>query len=250
MSLLIVTSTVYVNSSFTALTDPAVRKEQYVDSILFYLEKPWLTAMIVCDNSGFDFSTVATIQQLAASRNKQIELLSFEVDSDRVLKSGKGYGEGAIMNFILDNSHLIQQYDFFYKVTGRVKVTNIDEIVAGVTAPVTYFEKVGVNLNRNSKAVDTRFYRCSKDVFIRYLSNAFLNVDDSNGYYLEHAYFDALNENGLHYYYFDKVPIYKGVSGTTGLSLSHMNFKERIVYIINSIHRIIYYKVMNRKSKS
>ena len=37
MSILIITSTVYVNSLQTVITDPNQRLQQYIDSIIYYL---------------------------------------------------------------------------------------------------------------------------------------------------------------------------------------------------------------------
>ena len=57
MSTMIITSSVYVNSGLTALTDPGVREGQYVDSILFYIRSKAIRNIVVCDNSGFNYAS-------------------------------------------------------------------------------------------------------------------------------------------------------------------------------------------------
>ena len=74
-STLIITSTVHVNSDMTILVDPAIRERQYIDSILYYLKSPYLAAIIVCDNSGFDSSTNSRLMEAAAQSGRQIDPL-------------------------------------------------------------------------------------------------------------------------------------------------------------------------------
>ncbi len=162
---LIITSTVYVNSDMTVLTDPLVRERQYVDSILYYLRSPVLSAIIVCDNSGFDFSTNAKLVEVAAESGKRTEFLYFISDKDRIAERGKGYGEGEILAHVFRESRLLADAEAsFFKVTGRLLVLNLDTIARKVRSGETYFQRVGLNPFVNQKKVDTRFYYCNKKI--------------------------------------------------------------------------------------
>src|SRR5579864_4618510 len=124
-STLIITSTVYVNSDMTILVDPAVREQQYLDSILYYLKSPHLAAIVVCDNSGFDFSADSRLTEAAAQSGKQIEFLRFSGDKKEIAAKGKGYGEGQMMAYIFAESRLLKEAGAsFFKVTGRLLVLN------------------------------------------------------------------------------------------------------------------------------
>lgn len=247
MSLLVLTSTVYVNSSFTVLTDPDVRRQQYIDSVLFYLEKPGLSAIIICDNSGFDYGEVTAIIDQAALYKKKIEILSFNADTDRILKQGKGYGEGMIMNYIFEKSELINEYSSFFKITGRVKVLNFNSIHQKTKPGNIYFERIGNNPFVYKQILDTRFYYCSTEVFDKYLKQQYVEVDDNAGVYLEHVYYNALTEHQVHHMPFARVPVWDGVSGSTGQSLKADSLKKKALWIFNNLYRILY---SNRKGQS
>jgi hypothetical protein len=88
--LLIITSSVYVNSTFTKLVDPKEREKQYVDSFLFYINKSNFDDIIICDGSNFDFS-VYNLIETGKLFNKRVEILFFEADKKKILIKGKGF---------------------------------------------------------------------------------------------------------------------------------------------------------------
>ncbi|NTE05562.1 hypothetical protein G6M26_25785 [Agrobacterium tumefaciens] len=233
MSLLVITSAVFVNSGLTVLTDPELRKSQYIESIKFYLKSETITTIIVCDNSGFDFSTIKSINLLAAKNNKTLEILYFTGNYDKILKHGKGFGEGEILNYIMNNSLIIEYFESFFKVTGRINILNIDTIVRNTNTNLNYFQKVGINPFNQNRKYDTRFYHCGLKIFKAELVDAYYNVDDFKGYYLEHAYFDRISSAKIKRKNFLNIPNYSGFSGSTGLSYKIPGIKfllKKIVY--------------------
>src|SRR5262249_46354525 len=191
---LIITSTVYVNSDLTVVTDPGLREQQYIDSILFYIGSAGTKKIVVCDNSGFDYSKIERLPAQAKQHGKEIEFLSFQGDKDKIKQRGKGYGEGEIMEYTFRNSRLLGKESDFFKVTGRVLVLNIDRIVSKVIPGEVCFQKVTMNpfSTLHKFKVDTRLYYCSRAFFERNLLDAYKTVDDNGGRYLENAYFDRL----------------------------------------------------------
>jgi hypothetical protein len=234
-NLLIITSTVFVNSNLTVLTDPEIRKKQYIDSILFYLNTEMIDSLIICDNSDFDYSTIPSIQSLALEKGKDVEFLYFKGASELIFKLGKGYGEGEIMSHVFENSQLLQQFTHFFKVTGRVKVDNVDAILRQVKPASNHFQQIRLNPFLKVKLRDSRFYRCSKEVFSTYLINAHQLVNDSGGYYLEHAYTNALKDNGVPFRNFPVLPRFQGISGSHGGSLAQGNFAYKVKALINVV---------------
>lgn len=231
---LIITSTVYVNSDMTVLVDPAIREQQCVDSMLYYLKSPYLASIVVCDNSGFDFSTNNRLTEAAAEGGKQIEFLSFTGDKKAIAAKGKGYGEGQMMAYIFRESRLLKRGDAsFFKVTGRLLVLNFDEIARKVKPGKSYFQRVGRNPFVNPEKVDTRFYYCNMGLFESRLLNAYGDVNDREGRYLEHVYYRALNGQHRSYSGFGVPPLFGGISGSTGLSYSIGPIKRIAEVIIN-----------------
>ena len=226
MSLLIITSTVNVNSCLTVLIDPKVRLEQYIDSILFYLKSKVIDKIIVCDNSGFDYSGITEIYEQSNKNSKIIEFLNFQGTVNKIQKYGKGFGEGEIMSFVFNNSKLITHEELsFLKVTGRLKILNVDTILESVKPNTNYFQAVNLNPFVNLKKVDTRFYQCTKQNFNFFLENCYKKVNDSDGFFLEHVYYDKLIEEKIEFERFRILPNFLGISGSTG-GVYKMSYSE------------------------
>lgn len=66
--------------------------------------------------------------------------------------------------------------------------------------------------------IDTRFYCVKKSDYNKCLRNAYKEVDDEHGIYLEHIFYKKMKDNKLHYRSFYELPWIKGISGSTGLS--------------------------------
>ena len=231
---LIITSTVFVNSDMTVLRDPEARKQQCVDSILYYLDSPLLGAIIVCDNSGFDFSSEQRIIAAATAAGTECEFLAFVADAQSIGEKGKGYGEGLMIEHIFRNSRLLRDAGpSVMKVTGRIQVLNFNIIASRIRAGKTYFQRVGLNPFLNRKKVDTRFYCVNVEAFRAWLMEAYKTVDDKAGRYLEHAYFEALRNGAVPYSGFGVPPLFSGTSGSTGQSYSIGPVKQLAGRLLN-----------------
>ena len=235
-SCLIITSTVTVNSLQTVLVDQEIRLKQYIDSILFYLKSKNISKIIVCDNSGFDYSAVPLIIKSVAKSSKEVEFLNFTGNLEKIREYGKGYGEGEIMQHIFNNSLLIKGREaVFTKVTGRLKITNIDLILSILRSDKSYFQPVNLNPFVKNNKVDTRFYQCQKNIFINTLLESFPMVNDNEEYFLEHVYYERLSHFKVKFSKFLILPNFLGVSGSTGLvyKMSNLKFLSRqFIYLI------------------
>lgn len=241
MSVLIITSTVNVNSCLTVLIDPEVRLKQYIDSVLFYLQSKRINKIIMCDNSLFDYSQIKVINDQAVLSGKKIEFLNFEGDLNKIQEFGKGYGEGEILQYVFKNSILIREDEYcFLKVTGRLKLSNVDSILNYFQPEENYFQPAILNLFAKSFKVDTRFYQLSKATFISFFMDSYKLVNDKNGFFLEHVYFKKLNEKKVKYKPFNQLPFFIGISGSTGITyeFSKLSFLKKTIFF--KIFRFIY----------
>lgn len=231
-TLLIITSSVFVSSPLTKITDPKEREKQYINSILFYLNETNINKIVICDNSGFEYSYLK-LGIIAQQQNKKIELLSFKGDAYSIEKLGKGYGEGEIMKFILKNSRLLKDKDFFFKVTGRIIIKNINQIIKSINPSLNYFQTIREVLLFSASKVDTRFYFCNKHIFNENLLDIYYFINDLEGYYLEHIYYRALERNKIQYNNFKFYPNYVGISGSSGMSYNESLIKRIIKQLIS-----------------
>ena len=225
--LLIITGTICPKKQNNlTVSDTDERLKQYVDSIESYIVSGAFDKIVFCDNSNYECEKAdKMLVDKALSKGVKLEILHFEGDSEKVLHKGKGYGEGEIMEYIFAKSTLLQEEPWFFKVTGRLQVHNIKELVNTIGDSDIY-----INIpNRNEKSMyDTRLYAIQTDVYKKYFLKAYESVDDGNGYYLEHVFADGIRNNSLKSRNFTKYPRITGVSGTSGSRYVYTEWKCKI----------------------
>jgi hypothetical protein len=165
--------------------------------------------------------------------------LFFHGSKTEIQKFGKGYGEGEIMKYVLKNSNLFYENEIsFLKITGRLKVMNLDSILNKIESNLNYFNFVNLNPFVDLKKVDTRFYQCTKNDFVINFSDCFYDVNDNEGIFLEHVYYNRLISNRIAFHCFNILPNFLGYSGSTGQQYKFST--------INFLIRRIFYRMFNR----
>lgn len=221
---------------FTQLQNPQIRLQQYKETLKWYLEniseKIVLVENTLCDFSN-DFSDF-----IAAGR---LECLTFDGNSyDR--KLGKGYGEALIIKTALEQSKILRKCDIIIKITGRLKVKNINRLIHDIKNHNTIYANTDL---RNGHVF------CYSALFIspkEFLNNYFLpkinRLDDSEGYFFEHLLYDSMiqwkKEGGKHTE-FKQPLIIDGVSGTSGeryMNSTHFIYLKSFLKYIAHINRI------------
>lgn len=176
------------------LRDERARIQQYLCALLSWAETARIARIVFAENSGtdFDFSRIRSHLEAAG---KELELLVFDRNANAA-KFGKGYGEGELLEHVFHNSRLLRSTSSFYKVTGRLFVANFDEVSLATTAADAFTRRRAKRPGDLSKA-DTRFYKCSVELFERQLLDAYHDVDDGVSRKIEHAYFERLEPLGI-----------------------------------------------------
>ncbi|GAA4785373.1 hypothetical protein GCM10023231_11570 [Olivibacter ginsenosidimutans] len=216
---LLVTSTVTPMANFTLLDNIDKRLKQYEESLRFWIDHSPFVNIIICDNSSYPYA--AFFVERAKNKGKKLEILSFSGNADAIATFGKGYGEGGILEYVARHSILFQSCQGFFKITGRLQVPNIQRILRRFNPRTNYFmpallkprlfcNDVELLMKRR---IDTRFYYCRKDDFLSHFMDAYCQVNDPQGYYLENVYYDVLRQ--VRFTYFLPIPIIKGYSGST-----------------------------------
>jgi hypothetical protein len=232
-SALVITSCIYTTAPYTFLTDPGERKKQYTDSIIFFIKKSPFKRIVVCDNSGFNYPD--SLNDLAREHNKQLELLFFHANNELVSQYGKGYGEGEILAFVLANSLLIGQSESFMKITGRLKLLNVEPLLRRLDEGENYFMPLSLLRPRfmlpgpARRCVDVRVYYTTKTFFKDHLLDAYKNVRDRNTFFLEHAYHQAMVNAAGQVKCFPVAPEITGMSGSNGWMFEERSYLKKIV---------------------
>lgn len=197
--------------SFLFLKDIEERLKQYIDSILYYLRYSSFKMIVYCDNSNFFYDNIDWICSEAERHGKQFEWISFLGDDGKIVKCGKGYGEGEIIEYALENSKLLRESKAFFKVTGRLKVLNIDYILRRIKSEnKNYFNR---DIYSGRKGIDTRFYCVNTEFYRNNLLKVYYGLDVVNRS-LENAFWDALKQK--EYKNLPAFPKVDGISGGNG----------------------------------
>lgn len=236
----VVTGTIKPHSEVGQLIirDADERLEQYVDGLSFLVKTRTFHKIVFCDNSNSGTAWADLLTDTAKLMGVRLEVLSFQGDNEQVKLHGKGYGEGEIMHYVLNNSKLVQGEDFLIKITGRMRIDNIRQIVDRLKVNRTYFNIP----NRTIRDIyDTRLYAMPLQQFREKFQTRYLDVYDDQGIYLEHIYTQVLNENKIVVTNFPQYPRIVGISGSTGEIYGYTEWKCKVRDILS---RLGWYKVL------
>ena len=198
------------------------RLNQYADSLEYLIKSKAFTKIIFCENSNYGVEKLNILRETAKNEGVFLELLSFQGDSRQVGLHGKGYGEGEIMDYIFDHSRLIKEENFFVKITGRMKIDNIKNIVSCLKTDRIYFN---VPNNTRRDIYDTRLYAMGTEIYCNHFRKEYVNVWDDKGIYLEHIYAAVVRDMKLKVRNFPRYPRIRGVSGSTGIIYEYTSWK-------------------------
>jgi hypothetical protein len=222
----LLTSCVIVSDHSVNLKDRDARIELTLQSIDKWLAIAPDLRLVICDGSDYDLSGVVRERFPDA----HIECLFFRNDAEKVVRYGKGYGEGEIVNHAIAHSAYLRESDFFAKCTAKLWVDNFPDCVAGWNGSCLlkgYFADVFSFKPTRFDYIDTRFYLVSKAFYAKYLASTYLDVGDERGLSLEHCFRDVILEHGLDRILFNVPPVICGVGGGTGTYYRN-NLKRRI----------------------
>jgi hypothetical protein len=162
------------------MTDTAKRKVAALGAIYFWAALG-LDKIVIADASGqtlLSETEAETISKLGV----EIEQISYKQDPEMTLKFGKGYSEGLLIEFALENSTFLKYSENFFKCTGKVYCQNfqlIEHIIKNNNIRNIFWRQTFDDL------IDTRFYYVSKQYAYTKLLPAYKNVDDKNNEWAE-----------------------------------------------------------------
>jgi len=224
--ILLITSCVTISDHSVILSKPNDRIHHTIEAITHWIRLAPNLPIVICDGSNFDFSDLL----LKRFPNQVIECLFFQNQIEFVIKQGKGYGEGEIVQYALEHSKLIKKTDLFVKCTGKLWVENFDECFnnfQGSFQASAYFKNI-LSLEKTDLVyIDTRFYISTIDFYKQYLMQAYMYAGLSDGRSIEHVFKDILLEKKISKILFPNHPIICGVGGGHGKYYKN-NLKRRL----------------------
>lgn len=135
--------------------DPGIRMNDYCEALKFYLgiSDALVNRIIFAENSNSDMSQ---LKELAKSldHKKVLEFLPFYNGNDYPPVYGKGYGEMMLLDYVRDNSKILDDNDICWKATGRLVLANMEKVIK--TAPLAY--DLYCDLHNSIRFVSTNFF--------------------------------------------------------------------------------------------
>lgn len=212
---ILLTSSVIAMDPSVALKSQDSRIFHTIESIEKWGEISPKSQFVICDGSGFDFSPL--LKKRLPSLN--IECIHFMNDEELIKKHGKGYGEGEIIRYALENSRVLQEADWFVKCTAKLWVDNFISCLNqwnGNFLCKAFFSNVFSCKATNLEYIDTRFYMVNKEFYQEYFSNVYVNLGIDDGSSIEAEFLKIAREKGLKKFLFSVSPIISGVGGGSG----------------------------------
>lgn len=222
----LLTATVDISGiPFSVIENKDFRKGEYLQAFGRWFSQSRGVRFIICENSGYDFSSDITRLGLNSGKN-EIEILNFHGQGfDRNL--GKGYGEMLTFQYVARHSKIFTDSDLILKVNGRYYLHGLSKLVSA-------FQKAGDceifgNFKTNLTWLDSRVFAFTPRFFQTYFSpfKSFLN--DSEGRYFEHALARATHlsiAEGFEWRMLPSNPVLSGRSGTTGSRYSRLGVRR------------------------
>lgn len=223
---LLLTSSVTPMDLSGRLNDPDLRIKYTLESIGEWLLRKPALRIVICDGSGFDFSSL--IKGTFPMAN--IECLSFMNDSTQIARHGKGFGEGEIIRYAINQSKLLQESEVFMKCTAKLWVANIQQCLSQWNRYFlcnAYFANVFTFKKTKIMFLDTRFYIIRKDVYIQYFLDAHLSLGNDPKKSIENSFLEVIMHKGMVGTLFSTPPIICGMGGGSG-----KYYKKGVIRII------------------
>jgi hypothetical protein len=198
---------------FLERKDPKQREDDYYQALKFYLSHcRW--PIVFCDNSNTRSEKLAKL--IETSNRSDIEYITFE-GRNFPLHLGKGYGEVLIIKKALAESVLTKQAEFILKITGRLIVENIKEILFLFECEMAkkHYDVMG-NLKYDLKYCNSRIFLFKKEFIEKYFVPHLSKLNDSANIFFEHVLAMAILSSILDGKSFSKLPCLPKISGHSG----------------------------------
>ena len=210
---------------FLQMKDPATRMITSKAALYFWVAQG-VEQIVLADATATNLLNECEVEEINLT-GTHIEQINYMQATDDIIEKGKGYGEGRLIEFAINNSKLLAREEYFFKCTGKVYVRNfkiIAEIIRANNISCLFWRHMKDGTSMQPWA-DCRFFFTSKEFAKKHLIPAYIKSNDKKDP-CEYHVFEMLNQNvdigrGVR-------PFISGYSGGTGeayfdLSLGHLD---------------------------
>ncbi|NTV01344.1 MAG: hypothetical protein HGB04_00975 [Chlorobiaceae bacterium] len=178
---------------YLKMTDGAARRVAAKASVYFWAAQK-IRRIVIADATGSVLLSRDELSDLALM-NVEVEQLCYRQNDHLVTQKGKGYGEGALIGFALNDSVLLRADEGFFKCTGKFYCRNFPDIFRMIQQ--NRFSSIFWRYYRSDLFfgpwADTRFYYTTRDFAVNHLIPAYVQTDERKEIMCEQTVFDLLN---------------------------------------------------------
>jgi len=209
------------------------RLNDYKNAFENWCKHDSINKIIFIENSGYDLTFFNDLSK--KFKDKEIEIISSDVNNNFPRKLGKGYGESLCMQEIFDRSALVNKTKFFISVTGRHYIKNINTVINEIKSKK---KDIHICLKDNLNYADTNFYAGSYFFFKNYILPETKKTNDSIGKFYEHCVADAALKaiaDGMTFSQLSTYADIDGYIGTNNKKLRYNIFKKIKLFFFGKI---------------
>jgi hypothetical protein len=213
-----------------AVTDPALRRRQYVGALSYLLGRRVreVQGVVFVENSGADLSE---LRDVAARHPTPVEFIPLALN-DYPPNLGKGYGEFRMLDEAVASSKLLASAEYLVKLTGRLGVANLSSIIRRLPPGYDVAADIIPEVAPEYGFVASRLLFLRTDVYRRHVTGAYRKVDDSRRVHAENVLYYVLRDNP----HLAVVPLlpreprWRGMAGTTGVAYDSLGMRLKHPY--------------------
>lgn len=226
-------------------TVPEQRQEDYFKALKYYIDNhPIVKKIIFIENSGWPLDRV---KEAAADNphEKEIEFISLDCN-DFPREFSKGYGECLLIEKGLAQSNLIDSVTHIAKITGRIYLLNLTELLLSVNKPFDcycdYKDQGWILKKLLGKQAgphcDTRFLVFSKSFYKTYLEELH-QKHQKGGFCIEAEFYRGIKRAEAKEKIIDRFPIEPKFWGIAGhfKGKDYGSNSEKAKFLIRSLTR-------------
>ena len=214
-----------VNIPYLERVSEIDRLNDYKETFNKWCNNKLVDKIIFIENSGYDLSFFKN--KAKDFPQKEIEIISSNLNNTFQKKLGKGYGEYLCFKEIIDKSTIYKNTEFFIKITGRYYMNNYIKFF-------NEFKKkkadIYICIKNNLSFAESHVFCGSKRFFSNYVISSASKIDDSIGVFMEHCLAKAallgISDN-LIFNHFQIYPDICGIIGTNNKKIKN-NFIKKI----------------------
>ncbi|MDO9558566.1 MAG: hypothetical protein Q7I89_02655 [Syntrophales bacterium] len=188
----LLTGTIKPNpQAISKFNDPLVRKKQYIETLTWMAKaRTDIDKVIFCENSYSSLIDFEHLYSLFEKNNRSIEMYSVPMPEIKLF-FGKGWGEGLMILWAVENVLNTNRANGFIKITGRYRILNLKRVVTIIRRGLSknpHLKFIGHSFTIQQRLhIRSDFFWCDREFYLKYLSDVYKDVNDDQGNYLEHA---------------------------------------------------------------